>query len=141
MTTGVTDLALLLRTMQPVLHEGVYVYAIVAKDHDLASLSAIGTFREAEGITVIVPEAAAHAAGIPVLFRAAWITLTVHSALHAIGLTAAFATALGDAGLSCNVVAGACHDHLFVPVEDGPRALEVLGALQRRAAAACRAAT
>ena len=44
---------------------------------------------------------------LSVLFRAAWISLTVHSDLEAVGLTAAFSTALGQAGVSCNVVAGA----------------------------------
>lgn len=138
MTAGVSDLDTLVATMRPVLHPGTYVYAIVPVDRDVSALEPIATFRETEGLTVVVPEAVAAAAGIDILFRAAWISLTVHSALSAVGLTAAFATALGEAGLSCNVMAGACHDHLFVPVEDGPRALAVLEALQRRAAGAGR---
>ena len=82
--------------------------------------------REAEGTTVVVAEAQAIARGWPVTFRSAWITLRVHSDLAAVGLTAAFARALGDAGISCNVVAGVHHDHLFVPVaraDDAMRAL------------------
>ena len=59
-------------------------------------------------------------------YVAAWITLTVHSALDAVGLTAAFASALGDAGISCNVVAGYYHDHLFVGRADAQRAMDVL---------------
>lgn len=86
------------------------------------------TFREAEGLTVVVDEETAARRGWPVLFRAAWITLTVHS-----DLTAAFARALGAAGISCNVMAAAYHDHIFVPVDDGPRARDVLVALQRNA--------
>lgn len=66
------------------------------------------------------------------LFRAAWITLTVHSDLQAVGLTAAVATSLADAGISCNVVAAAHHDHLFVPVESAGLAIAVLQALQDR---------
>ncbi len=58
---------------------------------------------------------------MPILFRSAWITLTVHSDLQAVGLTAAFAAALAQADIPCNVVAGAYHDHLFVPVESWPR--------------------
>jgi hypothetical protein len=80
-----------------------------------------------------VPEEQAVAAGLPVLFRAAWISLTVHSDLDAIGLTAAFASALGQAGISCNVVAGAFHDHIFVPVAQAQQALAVLRALQQDA--------
>jgi len=42
------------------------------------------------------------------------ITLRVSSALEKIGPTAAVSPALADARISCNVVAGAAHDHLFV---------------------------
>jgi uncharacterized protein len=56
--------------------------------------------------------------------------LTVNSALEAVGLTAAFATALGNSGISCNVVAGACHDHIFVPLELADAAMHVLHLLQ-----------
>ena len=63
---------------------------------------------------------------MPILFRAAWITLSVHSDLEAVGLTAAFASALGADGISCNVVAASCHDHIFVPVEAGEPAMAAL---------------
>ena len=71
--------------------------------------------------------------GLPVVFTAAWITLTVHSDLSAVGLTAAFSQALARAGISCNVVAGVCHDHLFVPVGQAQDALDALRALARSA--------
>ena len=93
----------------------------------------VATFREREGLTVVMEERAAQAAGIAPLFRAAWITLTVHSDLNAVGLTAAFARALGEANISCNVIAAAYHDHIFVPVDDGERAVDVLRDLQRTA--------
>jgi hypothetical protein len=60
------------------------------------------------------------------MFRAGWITLTVNSDLQAVGLTAVFASALGKAGISCNVVAGAYHDHIFVPIERTSEAIKVL---------------
>jgi hypothetical protein len=68
----------------------------------------------------------ADAAGLPYDFVACWITLTVHSDLEAVGLTAAFATALGERGISCNVIAGLHHDHLLVPVERKDDALKAL---------------
>lgn len=80
-----------------------------------------------------MPQAQAASAGLQVLFLAAWITLTVHSDLQAVGLTAAFASALGQAGISCNVVAGAFHDHIFVPVEQAQQALAALKTLQQSA--------
>ncbi|MGU8081582.1 ACT domain-containing protein [Burkholderia pyrrocinia] len=127
------DLAILLRTMQPELHPGAFAFVSLPTDADVSLSETIATFREAEGLTVVVDEEAAARRGWPVLFRAAWITLTVHSDLAAVGLTAAFARALGAAGISCNVMAAAYHDHIFVPFDDGPHALEALVALQRDA--------
>jgi uncharacterized damage-inducible protein DinB len=124
------DLATLLRTLQPVLHPATYAFCVVSDDGNIAALAPLGTFREAEGLTVIVEESVALAHGLPPLFRAAWITLTVSSDLAAVGLTAAVSRVLADAGISCNVVAAAHHDHLFVPVERGADAMAVLRALQ-----------
>jgi uncharacterized protein len=98
----------------------------------VSDLGAIATFRETEGITVVLMEEAAKRRGLPVLFRAAWITLTVHSDLQAVGLTAAFAGALAEANISCNIMAGAFHDHLFVPVEKAQAAMAALRDLQKR---------
>lgn len=58
-------------------------------------------------------------------------TLSVNSDLEAIGLTAASSAALGKAGISCNVVAGVNHDHIFVPIEQAGLAMQVLRALQK----------
>jgi len=55
----------------------------------------------------------------------------VPSDLAAVGLTAAFAQALAAVGISCNVLAGAHHDHLFVPVDRATDALAALRALQQ----------
>jgi hypothetical protein len=67
------------------------------------------------------------------LFRCAWISLSVHSDLAAIGFTAAFSSALGAEGISCNVVAAAYHDHVFVPYEQAQQALLCLQALSTHA--------
>lgn len=131
MEQSVSALPLLLRTLTPVLHPGVFAFAILPEPADPTGLAPIAWFREAEGLSVILPEAQAVAAGLDVLYRAAWITLEVHSDLAAVGLTAAVATTLAEAGISCNVVAAACHDHLFVPSADGPKAVLELQALQR----------
>lgn len=66
---------------------------------------------------------------------AGWLVLRVRSALDAVGLTAAVAQELAGAGVSCNVVAGFHHDHLFVPYEGVDHAMELLEALSRRCAA------
>lgn len=133
MTQPISNLTVLLRTMEPALHEGVYAYCVVPHGADMAALTPVVTVSEAEGLTVVVPQAQAANAGLQVLFLAAWITLTVHSDLSAVGLTAAFAGALGQAGISCNVVAGALHDHIFMPVDQAQPALVALKTLQQSA--------
>jgi hypothetical protein len=126
------DLKHLLRSLDPVLHEGVYAFVSLPAGADLGGLEPLGTFREEEGLTVVLKEETALARQMTILFRAAWITLRVHSDLSAVGLTAAFSKALAEAHISCNVLAGARHDHLFVPVDEAERALAVLRELQRR---------
>lgn len=128
---GETDLATLLATMAPVLFPQTYVYCTVP--HDAArryiSLEPLATYREDEGLTLILERSAADTAGLsygPLLAR---ITLNVHSALEAVGLTAAVATVLTREGISANVVAAYYHDHIFVPEADAERALEALRAL------------
>ncbi|MEP7043787.1 MAG: ACT domain-containing protein [Dokdonella sp.] len=133
MTTPVSDLAALLRSISPVLNNGVFIFASLPSATPLPDVHALATFREHEGVTLIVEEQRALQAGLPVLFRAAWITLQVHSDLHAVGLSAAVAGALTRANISCNIVAAAHHDHLFVPVDSAHVAVAVLQDLQRQA--------
>jgi hypothetical protein len=124
MNTGQTNLAQLLRTMQPQLQPGIYVYCTAASlPTGLDLTECLGMFREQEGITLILPQATADRLQLAYTFRAAWITLTVHSALEAVGLTAAFAQVLAQVGISCNVVAAYYHDHIFVAYEDAQKAL------------------
>ena len=127
------DLDTLIASMEPELQPGVYVFASLPHDAAVSGAGIVATFREREGMTVVMEEGAAQAANIAPLFRAAWITLTVHSDLNAVGLTAAFARALGDVNISCNVIAAAYHDHIFVPFDDAARAMDALRNLQRAA--------
>jgi hypothetical protein len=112
--------------MSPQLNAGEYVFCTLHDGQWPAGLEIIGSFREQEGLTVILERSRAEQAGFSFDYVAAWITLNVHSALEAVGLTAAFATALGQAGISCNVIAGYYHDHLFVGQADAERAMHVL---------------
>lgn len=123
---GETDLATLLNSIKPELQEGEWVICTIREFAEVPQDSVVCFIREQEGITVILPKAVANALGLSYHFVASWITLTVHSSLEAVGLTAAFSTALAGAGISCNVVAGFYHDHLFVPVKDRELALGVL---------------
>jgi len=130
MNESISDLRLMISGMEPVLNEGVYVYTSVPHGTDTAKIASIASISELEGITLVVSEQQALENGLPVLFRCAWITLNVHSDLNACGLTAAFSKALAEEGISCNVVAGAYHDHIFVPVALANESLTALKRLQ-----------
>ncbi|MEU3299117.1 MULTISPECIES: ACT domain-containing protein [unclassified Streptomyces] len=120
------DLHRLLTTMRPELNPGRHVFTTVPGPTPPPGLAPVVTVAEAEGLTLVVRQELADAAGLSYDYVAGWITLRVHSALDAVGLTAAVATALADAGLSCNVVSGFHHDHLFVPYERAEEAVTLL---------------
>ncbi len=130
MSTPISDLKLMISGMEPVLNDGVYVYTSIPYGTDTTKIDSVATIREVEGVTLVVSEKQALENGLPVLLRCSWITLNVHSDLNACGLTAAFSKALSDEKISCNIVAGAYHDHIFVPVALENKALLALKRLQ-----------
>lgn len=125
---GITDLAALLAHLDPELHPEPWVYALLPAGAAPPS-AAFAMVREVEGVTVVVPQAEAERLGLTVGFVAARVTLRVHSALEAVGMTAAFARVLAEGGISCNVIAGYHHDHLFVPWERRAEAVDLLRGL------------
>ncbi|MEW1659020.1 MULTISPECIES: ACT domain-containing protein [unclassified Streptomyces] len=131
--TGESDLQKLLSGMRPELNPGRYVFTMVEGGVP-SGVAPVVTVAEREGLTVVVPLEEADAAGMAYDYVAGWITLRVHSALEAVGLTAAISRELSDAGLSCNVVAGFHHDHLFVPYQHADRAVALLESLAQRSA-------
>ena len=126
---GETALAKLIANMEPVLNEGDYVFASVLNTASIPREITICEIKEKEGVTVIVSKKDAEALGLSYGYIAAWITLNIHSSLEAVGLTAAFASELGKNNISCNVVAGYYHDHIFVDTKDKEKALRVLKAM------------
>ena len=122
-----TNLTILLRTMEPELFAEPYGFAVWG---GALSFRPFATIAEAEGLTVVAPLAEMQAAGMT---SDPWarISLTVHSDLAAVGLTAAFAGALGAEEISCNVIAGYHHDHLFVQWDRRGDAMAALRALSR----------
>jgi hypothetical protein len=126
-----SDLPSLLRGLRPTLHPGTYAFCVLPPGQAPADLPALAMIHEPEGVTVILEESRARVQGLAPVFRAAWITLCIETDLQAVGLTAAVTGALAAAGIACNVIAGAHHDHLFVPADRGAEALAILETLQR----------
>ena len=130
---GMTDLDEMLRTLTVSVRPERYTFVTVPA----GTSSPVGdgieaVIREGEGDTVVATLERAKAEGWATEFVAAWLTLDVHSALEAVGLTAAFSAALADASIPCNVLAGFHHDHLLVPADRAEDAVTVLEALRRR---------
>ena len=120
-----SDLNVLLSSVSPRRDPGTYVCATV-RGTPPATVAPVVTVREAEGTTLVVERGEAERAGLAFAFPSVWITLSVHSALEAVGFTAAFSNALTRAGISANVVAGFHHDHVFVPEDRADDAMRIL---------------
>jgi hypothetical protein len=123
--------------MEPILNPGIFCFVSVPLNTEVSTIEFVSMIREKEGMTLVVKESIAERLNLTVLFRSSWITLNVRSAfdvihLDALGLTAALATQLASDGIRCNVIAGAFHDHIFVPVESAERAIASLQLLLRR---------
>jgi hypothetical protein len=123
--TGETDLSVLLKSMSPRVRPGEFVFVSLPGEPP-TDVTVQALVREVEGLTVVLERADADRLGLSYDFVAGWITLEVHSALEAVGLTAAFSAALSEAGVSCNVLAGYFHDHILVDIKDVDTALSAL---------------
>jgi hypothetical protein len=126
-----TDLNKLLKTMHPTLNDGDYVFCLMPAAQIIDPSLIIGSFKEKEGLTIILDKNIADGLNLNYSYIAAWITLTVHSSLEGVGFTAAFSNALSKAGIGCNVVAAYYHDHIFVAKKDAEKAMLVLQKLSR----------
>jgi hypothetical protein len=125
---GDTDLDRMLATLDVVRRPGTFTF--VSGPWPSLAADAVATVVEDEGTTHVVPVAAAVAGGAPIDFEAVWLTLTVQSALEAVGLTAAVSRVLAEAGIPCNVLAGYHHDHLLVPADRADDAVAALRGLR-----------
>ncbi|WP_433173135.1 ACT domain-containing protein [Actinoallomurus sp. CA-150999] len=126
---GETDLGRLLAGLDPVLHDGEYLFVTLPDRETPPGVRPVFVFEEDEGRTLVLPRAEAGEAGLEGVFPSAWITLRIHSSLEAVGMMAAITTALTEAGISCNAVSAFYHDHLFVPFDRGRDAVAVLRSL------------
>ena len=123
-------LTAMLSSLLPELIAGEYAFCAVPALYavDYAALSPLASFREREGLTLVLDVSAADAAGLAYdsVFRC--ISLGLDSSLDAVGLTAAVAGRLAEQGIGANVVAAYHHDHIFVPASRADDALAVLSA-------------
>ncbi len=120
------DLNTLRKRMSPAMQDEPYVFCCVPEGQIPAGIQQLATFREAEGLTLIVSRKQAVEANLNWQFECAWITLNVYSSLDAVGFTALISNALSELNIPCNVVSAYHHDHLFVPFESRERVMQML---------------
>jgi hypothetical protein len=123
---GETNLDVLLKNMEPCLNKGDYVFCTLNHPGHSDLHDILFWLREKEAVTVVMRKELADKKGLSYSAVMAWITLTVDSSLEAVGFTAVFSSALAAENISCNVVAGYYHDHIFVPKDKGTQAIAVL---------------
>ena len=134
--TGETDLKRLLGSMSPELAPGVHVFVTLPPGAPIPdALNPVMIFHEREGVTLILLEETAKAAGLTASFPCRMITLNIHSSLEAVGFLAAITTRLAAAGMGVNPVSGYFHDHLFVPADRADEAMSLLQKLAAKSAA------
>ncbi|ACN15234.1 conserved hypothetical protein [Desulforapulum autotrophicum HRM2] len=124
---GITELDTLLNSMRPRLMDGEFVFCTVPGAlSNYLELEPLATVQESEGVTLVLNKDSATKAGL--VFEGVYrqITLTVHSSLDAVGLTAAVSSRLASRGISANVIAAYYHDHIFVQKEKADSAMAAL---------------
>jgi hypothetical protein len=126
---GIEDLGEMLRNLSVGRRPGTWTMASIGQpDGSPVGLSdeVAAVIAEAEGVTVVCTVAEAKRKGWPVDFRAAWLTLEIHSSLEGVGLTAAVSTALADHHIPANMIAGYYHDHILVPEDQADAAMRII---------------
>ncbi len=132
--SGEKNLKKLLTSLSAQLLPETYVFCTLpnGKYADYAELFPKCMFSEAEGFSLIITQKQAEQNNLDYtgIFRC--ITLTIHSSLEAVGLTAAVSGKLAENDISANVIAAYHHDHIFVKAEQADLAVKKLNELSEQ---------
>lgn len=128
--TGQTNLQKVLASMQLGCDDTEYGFATLSDGTDILVNDVLGTFYEAEGLTVIANIDYLKSKQYEFEGPFAKLTVEVHTSLELVGLTAVLATKLAEAEISANVVAAYFHDHVFVQYDLRSKAMDALNALK-----------
>ncbi len=124
---GETDLDILLKSMNPILHPEEYVFCTINHGNsNYLALDPVCIFKEAEGLTLILKRETADLNNFSYSSVFCMITLSIHSSLEAVGFLAAIASKLAEFGISVNPVSAYYHDHLFIPIAQTDLTMKLL---------------
>jgi len=129
--SGIRELSHILEQLEPRLSAREFVFCTFKNQQygDLSHLQPVAAVQEAEGLTLVIDKDMAQSKGLDFVSGFKRISLSVHSSLDAVGLTAAVSDLLAEHGISANLIAGYFHDHIFVPARRAEEALALLTTL------------
>ena len=118
----------ILKTIKPKILDGEYVFCTFENSiyGDHVHLKPIFSFQEDEGLTLVILKDDADKNRIQYEETFKCISLGLNSSLTGVGLTAAISSKLAESGVSANMAAGYFHDHIFVPLKSGKKAMKIL---------------
>tara|TARA_A100001011_G_scaffold253608_1_gene261893 strand:+ start:30372 stop:30770 length:399 start_codon:yes stop_codon:yes gene_type:complete len=128
---GEVQIDRLLKNIDPEINLGEYVFCSVYNLKNINFKDIVVYIKEKEGFTLVMEKNKAISLGLDFEFISSWITLNVHSSLNAVGFNSIISNSLSKNNISCNVIAGFYHDHLFVNKNDAKRAINILKNLSR----------
>lgn len=128
----ITNLDVLIQNMSPVRGNEYAFCQIDEKAYRSLPYIPLAMFREAEGITVIIPVESVKQFGLDPRWTGTQITLNVNSSLDAVGFLARITAALAKHEISVNAFSPVSHDHIFVKPRD-ELAMTVLIAMSKGA--------
>ncbi|NPD85454.1 ACT domain-containing protein [Lentimicrobium sp. L6] len=120
------DINYVLKNISPQLNEGVFVFCSVHNVKNIKEEYIMASIVEIEGRTIVLKKEIADSLKFPYSVSMNWITLSVNSSLELVGLSAIISKKFADQQISCNIIAGYYHDHIFVPIKNTVKALNLL---------------
>ncbi|NPD47358.1 ACT domain-containing protein [Lentimicrobium sp. S6] len=126
------DINYVLKNLSPQLKKGVFVFCSIDHVKNIKEENIMASIVETEGRTIVLKKEIADSLKLPYSVTMNWITLNVNSSLELVGLSAIISKKFTDHHISCNLMAGYYHDHIFVPEEDSNMAIKLLHELSQR---------
>ncbi len=128
--SGITDLKQTLQSIRISCDDIQYGFTSIQDESKISRDKVLATFYENGRLAVIAAKEYLDSLDIENEGPYAKLTIEVHTSLELVGLTAVMATKLAKHGISANVVAAFCHDHVFVQYKLREKAIESLESLK-----------